>query len=256
MFMFNKYMENIEFKIFDESKETYNIGDLLNMPYFWANANNNPHLNANTYNLFKKTALQYKNNILGIYNNYRIDENEPIPNVEKIRLSVDNYIENNQTNNILNNLILSCNDDNTLVVHLRSGDFGIVEDFYIDSIVNLSAKYEKIIILCGIHQIKERHPTHLSVTESINNMKISLSKLYLKVPNITIDLNEPDIHLCAMRRCKNLLLHKGGFSILGGLLFNGNNLFITTLFTPLSSNNKNYFTYVKSPIYLIRNEKV
>jgi hypothetical protein len=170
--MFNKYMENIEFKIFDESKETYNIGDLLNMPYFWANANNNPHLNANTYNLFKKTALQYKNNILGIYNNYRIDENEPIPNVEKIRLSVDNYIENNQTNNILNNLTLSCNDDNTLVVHLRSGDFGIVEDFYIDSIVNLSAKYEKIIILCGIHQIRQRLANDLPVPESINNMKI------------------------------------------------------------------------------------
>lgn len=238
-------MENLEFKIFDEFKESYRIGDLLNMPYFWANSGNNPHADVNIYNQFKKTALQYKNNILGIYNNYRIDENEPIPNVEKIRLSVDNYIENNKTNNILNNLILSCNDDNTLVVHLRSGDCGIVEDYYIDSIINLSAKYEKIIILCGIHQNGEISKYYPNVTESKNNMKISLSNLYLKHPNIIIDLNEPDIHLSAMRRCKNLLLHKAGYSALGGLLFNGNILYITNLFAPIQSNNKEYFTYVK-----------
>lgn len=237
--------DNIDFKIFDESKESYIIGDLLNMPYFFANWNNNPHNNDYMYNLFKKTAFQYKNNILGIYNNYRIHENEPLPDVEKIKLSVDTYIENNKTNNILNNLMLCCNDNNTLVVHLRSGDKGIVEDYYIDTIINLSVNYEKIIILCGIHQNSERSIYFPNVTESINNMKISLSKLYLKNPNIIIDLNEPDIHLSVMRRCKNLLLHKGGYSLLGGLLFNGNNLFITKIFNPIETNNKEYFTYVK-----------
>jgi hypothetical protein len=237
---------NIEFKIFDESKEPYNVGDLLNMPYFFANWNNTPHMSNSMYNIFKKTAIQYKDNILGIYNNYRIDENEPFPNVEKIKLSVDTYIENNKANNILNNLILSCNDDNTLVVHLRSGDQGIVEDYYIDTIVNLSVKYEKIILLCGISQNGYNSINFPSLTESINNMKISLHKLYLKNPNIIIDLNEPDIHLSVMRTCKNLLLHKGGYSLLGGLLFNGNNLFITKIFNPIQANNKEYFTYVKN----------
>ena len=245
----DKDKDNIDFKIFDESKESYIIGDLLNMPYFFANWNNKPHNNDYMYNLFKKTALQYKHNILGIYDSYRTDENEPFPNVEKIKLSVDTYIENNKTNSILEQLLLSCNDTNTLFVHLRSGDKGVVEDQYINAIINLASKYNKIVILAGIHQNAERSHHFPNVTESINNMKISLSKLYLKCPNIIIDLNEPDIHLSVMRRCKNLLLHKGGYSLLGGLLFNGNNLFITNIFNPIQTNNKEYFTYVKK--YLI-----
>ena len=48
-----------------------------------------------------------------------------------------------------------------------------------------------------------------------------------------------------MRKCKNLLLHKGGFSMLGGLLFTGNNLFITKFFNPLHVNNSEYFKYIK-----------
>lgn len=45
-------MDNINFKIFDEGKESYIIGDLLNMPYFSANWNSNPHHNSYMYNLF------------------------------------------------------------------------------------------------------------------------------------------------------------------------------------------------------------
>lgn len=237
-------IDDIKFKIFDESKESYIIGDLLNMPMFSSGWNNNPHHNDYAYNVFKKTSLQYKDNILGIYNNLRIDENEPIPNVFKIQLSVDTYIENNKTHNILNNLMLLCNDNNTLFVHLRSGDKGIVEDDYINTIINLSTKYDKIIILCGIHQNAERSEFFPNLIDSIDNMKLSLSKLYIKNNNIIIDLNEPDIHLCVMRKCKNLLLHKGGYSLLGGLLFNGENLFITNIFSAI--NNKEYFTYVKN----------
>jgi len=33
-----------------------------------------------------------------------------------------------------------------------------------------------------------------------------------------------------MHRCKNLLLHKGGFSVLGSILSTGDNLYATNLF--------------------------
>jgi hypothetical protein len=31
----------------------------------------------------------------------------------------------------------------------------------------------------------------------------------------------PDVHLCIFRKCENLFFHKGGFSDLGCILFNG-----------------------------------
>jgi len=51
-----------------------------------------------------------------------------------------------------------------------------------------------------------------------------------------------------MRRCKNLLLHKGGYSMLGGLLFSGENLYVTDLFNPLAKRNMEYFSYVNNYI--------
>ena len=42
----------MNFKIFDENKESYIIGDLLNMPKFFAGWNSNPHNNEYMYNLF------------------------------------------------------------------------------------------------------------------------------------------------------------------------------------------------------------
>lgn len=57
-------IDNIEFKLFDKDKESYIIGDLLNMPFFFANWNNNPHNNKYMYDLFKKTSKDYSDNIL------------------------------------------------------------------------------------------------------------------------------------------------------------------------------------------------
>ena len=45
-----------------------------------------------------------------------------------------------------------------------------------------------------------------------------------------------------MRKCKNLLVHRGGFSMLGGLLFTGKNLFITKFFNPKTDD---YFKYIE-----------
>ncbi len=229
---------DINFKIFDEDKETYNLGDLLNMPSFWANWKRTPHNDDNHYSTFKRTALQYKNNILGIYDAYRIDDCDPIPNIELLRLSVDTYIKNNK-DCIDNQMQTLCDSNNTLFVHLRAGDMGIVENEFIDIILKVSSCYQKIVILCGIHKISGVSSEY--VLKSIHNTKISLSKISKK-RNIIININEPDYHLSVMRKCKNLLVHRGGFSMLGGLLFTGKNLFITKFFNPKTDD---YFKYIE-----------
>ena len=42
-------------KIFDENKPNYNVGDLLNMPHFSHNWNNNPHADKHTESKTKQT---------------------------------------------------------------------------------------------------------------------------------------------------------------------------------------------------------
>lgn len=239
--------DNLEFNIFDKNKESYIIGDLLNMPYFFANWQTNPHNNEYMYNLFKKTALQYPNNILGIYDKLRTDQNEAIPNVKKINNSIDKYVEYNlDLDANLKKLLEMCQDKNVLCVHLRCGDKGVVDDEFTNKLYQISSSYSKIVILTGIHHNAERSSHFASVEESINNTKISLKKILFDESKFIIDLSEPDIHLCIMRHAKNLIVHLGGFSMLGALAFNGDNLYLTKLFFPIANGNTEFFKYVKN----------
>jgi len=248
---------NINFEIFDFNKETYNIGDLLNMPYFFNDCETPIHYSSRIYKLYIKAAEFYKGSILNIYHNMRTDPNEPMPNVQKIRDSVDKYIENIsnmqtiKTNNLMSNIDINhintllniCMNEKTLVIHLRSGDQGIVENNFINKINTISNMYDTVLIICGIHHSNYNDKTLPHPSIAINNLKISLSKLYNN-KKIFVDISEPDIHLCIMRKAKNLLLHKGGFSILGSLLFNGDNLYLTQVFFPNYCNNLTTFNNV------------
>lgn len=210
----------------ENTSNVYNIGDLLNMPSYWAGWNKNPHNNEYKYNLFKDACNKFNNSILYNYCNSRIDKSEPIPNINRIRDSVDLYIVNNYNN--LEHLIKKVKDPNTLCVHLRSGDKGIIEESFINTIHTVSNNYDKIIIFAGIHSDTEFN----DLESSKDNLLISISKIVID-KDIDINLENADIHLCLMRCANNLLLHKGGFSILGSILFSGNNLYATTLFEPL-----------------------
>jgi len=55
-------MNNTHFNIFDESKESYIIGDLLNMPYFFAEWNKTPH--HNDYIIIYLKKLHYSMEII------------------------------------------------------------------------------------------------------------------------------------------------------------------------------------------------
>lgn len=213
-------------EIFDKNKPIYNIGDLLNMPSFFANWNNNPHNNQNLYNAFNKMGSYYKGSILNIYKTTRENEDlsESIPNIDRLRLSVDTFKINNNINNTNIN-------KNSLYIHLRSGDKGVVEPLFIRYIKYLSSKYQKIVILVGIHSEQRRE----KIVNSKKNLEISLNRIKNNGIEFSVDYNTPDNHLCIMRNCNNLLVHKGGFSILGSLLFKGKNLYITSFYEPFKT---------------------
>lgn len=221
--------DNFNIPIYDNNDTNtngYNIGDLLNMPSFWAYWNRNPHNNQSAYDAYLNVVKHYPNTIVYYYSQLRTDESEPIPNMSKIENAIELYIQNNDLSNIINIV----NHDETLCVHLRSGDKGIVEDHYIDKINNLADKYNKIIILSGIHSDQN--------FESIEQSKKNLIKSLQKINNnkIEVHIDKPDNHLVMMYKSRNLLIHKGGFSILGSIIFNGNNLYYTNLLESRDNN--------------------
>jgi hypothetical protein len=235
-------MSNITGKIiiFDDNKPTYNIGDLLNIPYFWAGWLSNPHFSQHHYNSFILTADAYPNSILNIYKTTRTadgKEEENIPNIERLRFSVDVYSLDNDVDVVT--------DVNTLYVHIRTGDKNVVEDSYVDIIYNLQQnKYSNIIILSGIHSDYRFG----SKENNINNLNLSFIKLNNKGIKYSINFDIPDNHFNIMRKCRNLLVHKGGFSIIGALIFNGEHLYITGLFDPFivtDAKNNNFFSHIK-----------
>jgi len=222
------YIENFEASdiiIFNKPTDstldiTYNIGDILNMPALIGYWPLNTHDN---FEYYKKCTNYFKNTIINNYDDLRIDKSEPIPNIDKIQKSVDKYILDN-TDLSLNRILSKVNNNDTLCIHLRAGDKPVDPEF-IDIINNISKDYLNVIILTGIHSGSSGYP-------NINDYKQDIADNINKInnKNIEVNIDAPDNHLCIFRKCKNLLVHQGGFSVLGTILFTGNNLYITKNF--------------------------
>lgn len=213
-----------DIRIYDIDKKFgesgYNISDLLNMPFYWAGWKQNPHCgDENYYNVAKNTAFNNPDTILGRYYSSRT-EDEQIPNLNRLYDVIDKYINDK---NIKNEKIYELiNDENILFVHIRSGDFGCVSDKYVNTVYNLSKKFSKVILMSGVnrnfHHSDENNEHNLRCR---NNLLYSLNKILSTNSNIFVYFAEPDYHISTMRLCKNLLVHRGGYSVMGTFINTG-----------------------------------
>jgi hypothetical protein len=238
-------IERFEFNIYDKDKPIYNIGDLMDMPYYWypdwCKEYDTPEKVDEYHASILEKSKQYPNSIL--YNYYMsnpFDNHEIRPNVEKIRSAVDKYIQDNH--DTLSQIKNTIEDDKTLTIHVRSGDKGVIEEEYKKNIKDISKEYDNVIILSGIH-------SDGNIEDSKKNLDESLKSIDIKDKNVIFHLDEPDIHLSIMRMSSNLLLHKGGFSILGGLLFQKNKLYISPFFD--NKKNEEYMNYLQGKKILL-----
>jgi hypothetical protein len=228
---------SLDVPIYDKPDALYNLGDILNMPHYWKE--NFPLIK---YSRFKDVVTNnYKGSIGDIYYSTRPDD-EDIPNENRICQSVDEYI--NRNGNKFKDLIDKVSNPENLTVHIRSGDKGVIEDLIVDSIKGISANYKQLIILSGVH-------SDLNHTDSLDDSKNKLSQSLNKIKNgmdnnkIIFDFSEADIHLSLMRKSSNLYIHKGGFSILGSIVFQGNNLYVSPHFDPRLTDS-NYMIELKN----------
>ena len=125
--------------------------------------------------------------------------------------------------------------DDILCVHVRSGDVGVCEDAQVTAIRGLLPRFRKVVILLGCHNIYDWWKNvEIKNGRSLSDQKAFVSSTFtdtirrlVNLPSqICIDVGSSDEHISLMRQASNLLVHKGGFSVIGTLVCTGN-LFIT-----------------------------
>ena len=206
----------------DTRNAGYNLGDLLNMPHLGNMWDSSPHRNSEELYRMNLLGSNYKNSVLDYYCSGRENEEENVPNINLIINAVEQFKTKNQQ--ILKDISVIVKEDNVCCVHVRNGDLDTEDDF-IKVIIKLSYRFNKIILLSGIHldsYYKDEKQKKKNFIKTMNNILVQRDNIY-------IYLNSADIHLSIMSVASNLLLHKGGFSCLGSIVCNGN-LFITNYF--------------------------
>ena len=208
-FLHNKPINESNIIVF---KNVYALGDLLLIPKICGN-----YTEYHEHPYYRANINAYKDSILAIYEELRTDKTEYIPNLNKIQQSVEIYIQRSRSNEKMNDLLEFVKREDVLCVHLRSGDYGDIEEEYKEIIKKLQKEYQYIIIMCGAHHYHQ----HDVIIQSVNSLFTPLNN------NIYISIEDPDTHMAMFHSCKNLLLHKNGFTILAGLVFTGNRLYIS-----------------------------
>lgn len=206
-FLYNQPINERDIVVF---KNVYALGDLLLIPKIYGCCLWDEHP------YYRVNINAYTDSILATYEELRTDKTEYIPNVNRIQQSVDTFIQRNSSNQKMNNLIEFVKRDDVLCVHLRSGDYGDVEDEYREIIKKLQKEYKYVIIMCGAHHYHQ----HEILIKSVNS-------LFNENKNIYISIEDPDTHMAMFHSCKNLLLHKNGFTVLAAFVFTGNKLYIS-----------------------------
>lgn len=237
IYMFNKKVIN-EDEVFnlllnDEDKNSdsiYNIGNLLNIPYYYTDISCKWNLSKTKVD---NKRIPFENSFVKYYYDSFIEGKDVVPDPVSINNSFNNFISYKK----MNYYEEVFNKDDVLVVHLRTGDLGDAGDYY-KKILQLSKNFNKIFILVGIHNRGQGHPD-VKKSENVKPDTInSISTIFKNIDNIKILIGGADEHLCIMKYAKNLLVHKGSYSVLGCILCSGN-IYITKVFNAGVKNGNN-----------------
>lgn len=203
--------------------EGYNLGDLLNMPYVFGAWSRDHHHKTD----YLKRRVEFisqlpPNSFLYAYFDRRPFD-EFLPNNARLRMAMRRFIVNNLEKIKAAYKIVA--DPQVLCVHIRSGDKGHISKNYSLKIKDLSKDFQKVIIFAGIH-LDQRFLSH---QDSKAVLVKDINEILELNNNIYLYLDSPDEHLALMSLASNLLVHRGGFSVLASLLCRGN-LYITNDF--------------------------
>jgi hypothetical protein len=221
----------------------YNIGDLMNMPSLLSPPAFPKHGVDVIVDAARKIATLNPTTFIGIYHHV-YNRSCPIPYVPKVIWAIEKY---GRSKYRVDSASLSLvRKESTLLVHIRSGDYGVISDSYKSQIMNLSLSFDTICLIGGVHADQRYAPENVSkanLNRDIHYVKTTLEELGKEVHARSTKLADDDLYL--MHSAANLLVHKGGFSALGGLACRGR-VFFADEATAYTSNPE-YFNQITHP---------
>jgi hypothetical protein len=202
----------------------YNMGDLLNMPSFlglWP-----PHGSQAITDASRKVGKHLPNSTIGLYHSNTTAGMEKLwhkcrePNIKRLKVAIQlaQKIDAHPAPHLLT-LVRSAD---TLVVHVRSGDTGIISEEYEKHASNLVHNFSHIVLLGQVHGDK-RHDTDKSLKNLRHDLQRLAGSMVISKPDLSVTYGSfsPDHDLYLMSEASNLLVHKGGFSGLAALVCRG-----------------------------------
>jgi hypothetical protein len=188
----------------------YAIGDMLNMPAlggYWPF--HNPELVQRLY----LVAPYYPNSIAQYYIENR-PHNEPVPYLPRVQGAVRRYIESNPSLE-RDAMIAKVDRDDVLCVHVRTGDRDTEPEF-LRYVIECTQRYKQVYLFSGLHldqYVKTNDIKKQNFLKAINPL--------LHIPNVTLVMADPDVHIALMSNARHFLAHKGGFSAIGAIVCKG-----------------------------------
>ena len=232
----------------------YNLGDLFNMPSYstqWSSSWPKMQRSARTLDQAQKLAIQNNQSLLALYFRDNSDSLSPdarYPNLSRIALAVQEFGKQHIANHASAHSFAVLRKNTTLLVHVRSGDIGHIHPDFVQCVLNISARFNMTILMGGVHvhSNKQWYPKDIA----LNNIAMEMHHLVRECHKMGISAfihygKNPDADLYMMSIASNLLLHRGGYSALGGLLNKGNTFFYTDMEQFLST--PEYYQYLHSP---------
>jgi len=201
----------------------YAVGDYLRIPKLYgAEGFDTEKLSNETMRNW--TGYLYPESIVHLY--YKAasisnggDEAQIIPEV--LRDTVSQYINTLDDKLKLEGLF---DDEDVILIHLRIGDIGSVDNNILAILKKLKSRYSKFIIIAGIHSAWMHSSIAWAMDESsakylaYKNARLAFKELYESVGSFHWLVCDPDLAMCAASMAKRLFIHRGGFSAVLGLL--------------------------------------
>ena len=230
--IFRETLMNGEDASEDAFKPTYNIGDLLMMPRLYLENFASGHTSGEFANA---CSVFFPDTIADIYyRSFSVEELKELlpPQPDRLRDATDKFYERHYSS--LESIVERVSTHDSIVIHIRSGDVGIVDSRFVDSIETIvnTHQIKHIYVLMGVHNCWSYVSTirKIDLNEAriwvFENCLHSIHKLITRLPDPRFIMTGADYSLCIARKSKNLLIHKGGFSSTCSFLCEAN-IFVT-----------------------------
>lgn len=225
---FNKIIYNKIDQAEQADKENfgYAVGDFLRMPKLY-NAEGFDTEKLSNETMRNCSGLLYPESIVHkYYTNISLKDAsaEAKIDAEILRATVGLHLCNLSDESNLRELFL---DEKTILLHLRVGDIGCINESLLPKISSLSDFFDKFIVIAGIHSAWMHSSMAWGLEESeakaraLENAKASFKQIYRATGGFDWLVCDPDVAMCAAYLSKSLFVHRGGFSAALGLLSRG-----------------------------------